>query len=121
MKYMAIFTGTPQALESSGWAQLSDAERKAREAKGMQAWHAWGEEHKASIVAEGGPLGKTKRVDKGGVSDTSNNIAGYIIVEADSHAAAAKLFENHPHFAIFPGDAVEIMPCNPIPTMDDLK
>lgn len=118
MKYMAIFTGTPKAFESSGWAQLSDAERKARESQGMQAWHAWGEKHKAAIVVEGGPLGKTKRVDKSGVSDASNNIAGYIIVEADSHDDAAKLFENHPHFSIFPGDAVEIMPCNPIPSMD---
>lgn len=117
MKYMAIYTGAPNAFETSGWAQLSDAERKAREAKGMQAWRDWGAKHKASIVVEGGPLGKTKRVDKSGVSDVRNNIAGYIIIEADSHEAAAKLFENHPHFSIFPGDAVEIMPCNPIPTL----
>jgi hypothetical protein len=25
------------------------------------------------------------------------------------------MFENHPHFAIFPGEAVEIMPVLPIP------
>jgi len=36
-------------------------------------------------------------------------------VQADSHEAAAKLFENHPHFAIFPGDAIEIMPVGAIP------
>jgi len=36
-------------------------------------------------------------------------------VQADSHAAAAKLFESHPHFAIFPGERVEIMPVLPIP------
>ena len=29
--------------------------------------------------------------------------------------AAAKLFENHPHFTIFPGESVEIMPVLPIP------
>lgn len=28
---------------------------------------------------------------------------------------AASLFEGHPHFAIFPGDAVEIMERLPIP------
>jgi len=33
----------------------------------------------------------------------------------ESHAAAARLFENHPHFAIFPGESVEIMPILPIP------
>jgi hypothetical protein len=25
------------------------------------------------------------------------------------------MFENHPHFAIFPGEAVEVMPMLPIP------
>ena len=28
---------------------------------------------------------------------------------------AAKLFLNHPHFMIFPGDRVEVMECLPIP------
>jgi len=36
-------------------------------------------------------------------------------VKADSHDAAAKLFEKHPHFTIFPGDSVEIMEILPIP------
>lgn len=39
----------------------------------------------------------------------------YMVVRADSHEAAAKLFERHPHFTIFPGESVEIMPVLPIP------
>lgn len=42
-------------------------------------------------------------------------MAGYVIVQAESHEAAAELFERHPHFAIFPGDSVEIMECLPLP------
>ena len=42
-------------------------------------------------------------------------MTGYVIVQAESHEAAARLFENHPHFAIFPGDSVEIMECLPLP------
>ena len=38
-----------------------------------------------------------------------------MVVRAESHEAAAKLFENHPHFTIFPGEGVEIMPVLPIP------
>jgi hypothetical protein len=113
---MALYVGTPKAFETSGWAKLDESARKQREAEGMKAWMDWGEKHKAAIVVEGGPLGKTKRTDASGVSDITNTIAGYVIVEADSHEAAARLFENHPHFTIFPGDAVEIMPCNPMPT-----
>ena len=63
----------------------------------------------------GGPLGKTKKVSQRGVEDTSNDLGAFVVVRADSHAAAAKLFESHPHFAIFPGERVEIMPVLPIP------
>jgi hypothetical protein len=63
----------------------------------------------------GGPLGKTKKVSQRGVEDTSNEMGAYMVVRADSHEAAAKLFEGHPHFMIFPGERVEIMPVLPIP------
>jgi hypothetical protein len=49
------------------------------------------------------------------VQDTSNHLSAFTLVLAESHEAAAKLFVNHPHFAIFPGDSVEIMPVLPIP------
>lgn len=42
-------------------------------------------------------------------------MTGFVVVEAESHDAAAALFVNHPHFAIFPGEAVEIMEALPIP------
>lgn len=81
----------------------------------MKAWHEWGETHKAAIVQNGGPLGKTKRTGLNGVTDIKNNLAGWILVQAESHEAAAKMFEGHPHFTIFPGEAVEIMEVLPIP------
>lgn len=120
-KFMALYVGSPEAFAKSGWASLDEQARKEREIAGMTAWGAWQEKNKSVMSDEGSPLGKTKRTDANGVSDISNNIAGYIIVEAETHDAAAKLFLNHPHFSIFPGDAVEIMPCNPMPTMEDLK
>jgi hypothetical protein len=63
----------------------------------------------------GGPLGKTKKVSQRGIEDTSNGLGAFTVVRSNSHEAAAKLFENHPHFAIFPGDSVEVMPVLPIP------
>jgi hypothetical protein len=63
----------------------------------------------------GGPLGKTKRVGANGIADVSNEMGAFTVVRAESHEAAAKMFENHPHFAIFPGEAVEVMPVLPIP------
>lgn len=113
--FMAVYTGATAARERSGWDKLGDAERKKNEQEGIAAWMAWGEKHKAAIVYNGGPLGKTKRTGLNGVTDIKNNLAGFIVVQAESHEAAAKMFEGHPHFAIFPGDAVEIMEVLPIP------
>jgi hypothetical protein len=73
------------------------------------------EKHHGAILEMGGPLGKTKRVDAKGVSDIANELGAFTVVRAASHEAAAKMFENHPHFAIFPGERVEIMPVLPIP------
>jgi len=95
---------------------LSDPEGLfLRKQQGMKAWQDWVNKNETAILDNGSPLGKTKRADAKGISDTSNAIAAYTIVQAESHEAAAKLFENHPHFTIFPGDAVEIMECLPIP------
>ena len=113
--FLAVYVGTPNSARMQAWLALDEAERGKREAAGMQAWMAWGETHKDVIVENGSPLGKTKRVDGGGVFDVRNNLAGYTVVKAESHEAAAKLFENHPHCAIFPGEGVEVMECLPIP------
>jgi len=112
-KFLAIYTGSPAGMER--WKGLSDSERKQREDKGMKAWAEWGQTHQSAIVENGGPLGKTKRTTTSGVGDIRNAMAAYSVVQADSHEAAAKMFENHPHFAVFPGERVEIMPVLPIP------
>ena len=63
----------------------------------------------------GAPLGRTLRASPAGISSMTNSLTAYVIVEAESHDAAAQLFEQHPHFAIFPGDSVEIMEVLPMP------
>ena len=103
-KFMALYTGKP--------GPQPDA---ATVAKGGQAWGEWMARHAGVIVDTGGPLGKTKRVSAAGIEDSRNNVAAYVVVEAEDQAAAARLFENHPHFCIFPGDGVDVMPCLPIP------
>jgi len=105
-KFIAIFTGKPGAGRPD----------EATIAKGMRAWGEWMARHADHIVDTGGPLGKTKKVSTTGIADIQNNIGGYVIVEAEDHGAAARMFEGHPQFSIFPGDGVEVMPCLPIPT-----
>ena len=113
--YLAVFLGSKTSPRRAAWDALPEGERRAKEREGMAAWKAWVEKHQASIAGMGGPLGKTKKVTQRGVEDISNEMGAFTLVRAESHEAAAKLFEKHPHFAIFPGDSVEIMPVLPIP------
>ena len=113
--YLAIFLGSKSGARRAAWDALPESDRRAKEREGIAAWKAWVEKHQAVIVAMGGPLGKTKKITQRGIDDTSNDLAAFTVVRAASHEAAAKLFEKHPHFAIFPGDSVEIMPVLPIP------
>jgi hypothetical protein len=113
--YLAVFLGSKTGARMKAWNALSDAERQAKHQEGMAAWKAWAEKHQGAIVGMGGPLGKTKKVTQQGIDDTSNEMGAYTIVRADSHEAAAKLFEKHPHFMIFPGESIDVMPILPIP------
>ena len=114
-KFMAVFTGTPE--HNAAWDALDENTRNERAAAGMKAWHQWHVTHAAAIVEHGGPLGKTKKATKAGIADIRNNLGGFTIVQAESHEDAARLFLNHPHFTLFPGDGVEIMEIMPIPGM----
>jgi hypothetical protein len=113
--YLAIFIGSKTSQRRTAWDALAEADRRVKDREGVAAWKAWLEKHEGAIVSLGGPLGKTKRVTEKGIEDASNQLGAFTLVRAESHEAAAKLFENHPHFMIFPGDAVEIMPVMPIP------
>jgi hypothetical protein len=113
--FLAVFMGSVASESRTKWDAMDAASRKEREAAGMQAWGNWMSQHQSIVVTMGGPLGKTKRVSSQGVADIKNEMTGYVVVKAQSHEAAAALFLNHPHFSIFPGEAIEIMEQLPIP------
>jgi hypothetical protein len=113
--YLAVFLGSKTSPRMKAWMALPEAERKAKEKAGIAAWKAWVEKHHGALVAMGGPLGKTKKVSDKGVADISNELGAFTVVRAESHEAAAKMFEGHPHFTVFPGEGVEVMPVLPIP------
>jgi hypothetical protein len=113
--YLAVFIGTNTSPRVVEFMAMEEGKRKKLEASGMKAWGEWMAAHHSDIMASGGPLGKTKRTSAQGVADVKNNMSGFVIVKAASHEAAAKMFEKHPQFMIFPGDGVEVMEVLPIP------
>jgi hypothetical protein len=113
--YLAVFLGGKTSPRMKAWMALPEAQRRAKEQEGMAAWKSWMEKHQAAIVGTGGPLGKTKQITERGIVDVTNELGAFMVVRAESHEAAARLFEKHPHFTIFPGESVEVMPVLPIP------
>ena len=113
--FLAVFLGSKSSPRMAAWNALPEKDRQAKTKEGIAAWKAWMAKHSEAIVGTGGPLGKTKRITEQGIADVSNDMGAFMVVRAASQDEAAKLFENHPHFTIFPGQAVEVMPVLPIP------
>jgi hypothetical protein len=111
-KFMVLYMANSAELERM-MKESTPEERK----KGAEAWMKWMGEHKASLVDGGAPLGKTKRVDAKGTSDTKNALGGYSIVQAESAGAAAHMIgPGHPHLQM-PGAWVEVVEIMPNPGM----
>jgi hypothetical protein len=109
-KFMVLYMASKAEFEKM--MKNSTAEQQK---KGMEAWMKWMNENKTSLADGGAPLGKTKRVDSNGASNTKNEIGGYSVVQAESHDAATKIFgKDHPHLQV-PGAWIEIVEIMPLP------
>ncbi len=104
-RFIVLFLAPTATLDA--WMKTPEAEREAGEKKMREEWNTWMAAH-SSMVKETSAAGKTKRVSEKGVEDARNEIMLYSIVEAESHEAAAKAYEGHPHFGI-PGATIEVM------------
>ena len=98
------------------WKQTDPAKRKDAQEKMQAEWQKWMADHAKLFADIGAGVGKTKLVTSQGTSDTKNDIMLYSLVEAESHEAAAKSFEAHPHLQI-PQSSIEVMEINPLPGM----
>lgn len=109
MKKFFVLFGIPAAAIQEWMTTVDEATRKEQTEKLMHDWNEWMAAHEDVIVDKGLPLGKTKRVDANGVSDGKNDLNWYLIVEAESHEAAADMFKDHPHIVQIPSAYAEVM------------
>ena len=114
-RYFVLFSIPGRVIDE--WRKNTPPEQaKAASEQMMAAWQKWMEDNGKSIVDRGVPLGKTKRVTANGVADIRNDLNWYLIVDAESHDAAAKMFTTHPHLQI-PEASVEVMAVPAAPGM----
>ena len=113
--YLAVFLGSKTSARRAAWDALPESGAPSKGERRDDGLEGVGRNARGRHRGHGRAIGKTKKVSSRGIADTSNEMGAFTVVRAESHEAAAKLFERHPHFSIFPGDAVEIMPVLPIP------
>ena len=113
-KFLVTYLAPASVIDD--WKITAPETRKAAEEKMQGEWRKWMGEHTTMFVDRGAGVGKTKRVTAQGTSDTRNDIMLYAIVEAESHEAAAKTFEGHPHLQI-PQSSIEVMEVHPLSGM----
>ena len=111
-KFMVLYMAS-----SADFEKMMKSATPEQQKKGMDAWMKWMNKHKKSLVDGGAPLGKTKRVDAKGATNTKNGVGGYSIVQARSHDDAVKMLgKEHPHLQM-PGAWIEIVEIMPVPGM----
>jgi len=110
-KFLVLYLAPVSVVDD--WKKTDPAKRKDAEEKMQREWKKWTSDHAKMFVDAGAVVGKTKRVASQGSSDTRNDVMLYAIAQAQSHEAAAKSFEGHPHLQI-PQATIEIMELNPL-------
>ena len=113
-KFLVAYLAPASVIEE--WKKTEPEKRKAAEEKMQGEWRKWMSDDAKIFADKGAGVGKTKRVTSQGSSDAKNDIMLYAIVEAESHEAATKMFERHPHLQI-PQSSIEIMEIHPLPGM----
>ena len=99
-------------MDMAEMKKMMETMSKEDQQKGMKEWGEWMKANTAHFADLGAPIGKNWRVAVGGSSQTSNDVAGYSILQAESAEASVKLLEGSPHLKM-PGatcDVAEIVP-----------
>jgi hypothetical protein len=111
-KFIAIFRCAEGSKNHQIWLELNSEARAERMKKGELALAAWKAKFKERIQFESASLGGlTKTIDLSGIHEISSQMGGVVCFQAPSFIEAAEMFRDHPHFAFFPGDGVDVLEC----------
>jgi hypothetical protein len=113
MKKFMVLYNAPVAEMQQAMRASTPEQMKA----GMAEWESWGKKNQKALVDMGTPLGKTKKIGANGVSDATNNLGGYSIVQGDSLDQVSQMFVNHPHLKMMKGAWIEVVECMPMTGM----
>src|SRR4051812_3155298 len=100
MKKFLVIYGSPVSARE----QMSKATPEQAKA-GMEMWMKWAQKAGPAIVELGCPLGNSAKMSGGKATNSSSEIGGFSILQAESREALATLLTEHPHF-MMPGSTI---------------
>lgn len=111
MKKFIVLYIAPQSAQ----AQMAESSPEAAQ-EGMKAWLEWAERTGGGLVDMGNPLGAGKEITMTGATDTTTNVAGYGIIQAEDLESAQALLKDHPHL-MMPGASIQVYESLDLPGM----
>ena len=102
-KYLAIYYAPAEAME-----QFMNASQEQK-LEGLKGWHAWKDRINDRLINFGAPLmpGNAKAPNQPW-SQSSREVTGFSIVQAENVTAAKTLFDGHVHLASHPKASIEV-------------
>lgn len=110
-KFIVVYHAPLSAL-----AQMQEATPEQSKA-GMDAWMTWAKECGSALVDSGAPLGNGKSLSPSATAESSKEVCGYSVMQAESMDAATKLPKKHPHFMMSGQCTIEVHEALPLPGM----
>ncbi len=109
-KYIVLYHAPVDALKQT--ANSSPEEKE----KGIEAWMNWAKKCGDQLVDLGNPLAGGQKLLPGGKSeDSSREVCGFSILQADNMDAAKALLDGHPHLGWNADCEIEIHETKPLP------
>ena len=113
-KFLVIYHAPADSLQ-----QMAEVPQE-EQAKGMEAWMHWAQRTGDHLVEMGAPLANGQELGHdGSVENSTREVSGYSILQAESLEAAKALLEGHPHISGWNSDAtIEIHETMELPGMN---
>jgi len=108
LQVIGLDRGIAMPLYVIAYHHGKDFARPKDGAKHMANWRAWMAGLGEAVVERGKPVGRSKMVGKGGVTD-GGSLAGYTLVNAANMDAAVKMAQACPHLDIGSIEVAEAM------------
>jgi len=109
-KYVITYHAPKEAVDA--WRQQSQEESQRM----MTAWFDWQNKIGDALLDEGTPFGKSVVVSQAGTAESTKELLGYAIIQAEDKQNAIDMVATHPHILWRSDCTMEVNECLDMPS-----